>query len=269
MRTSGDGSGPARPTSSSGRGSPLVAPLADVGLVIVDEEHDAAYKSDRTPRLQARDAAIDLASIAGAAVVLGSATPSVESMGHARAGRYRHAVLPARPAGTEPTVSAVDLRAELAAGNRGLLSDPLAAALAALDTEAGERAILVINRRGTASVVVCRDCGHVQACPDCDRPLVYHRAGTSLRCHHCGRAGRRPRAALPARRPGSATSAGARSASSARSASGIRSCASAGWIATSSSARAPPIACWMPSRRAASTSSSAPASSPRASTSPR
>jgi primosomal protein N' (replication factor Y) len=166
----------------------LVAPLADVGLVIVDEEHDAAYKSDRTPRLQARDAALDLARIAEAAVVLGSATPSVESVGHARAGRYRRAVLPARPAGTEPDVSAVDLRAELAAGNRGLLSGPLAAALAALDTEAGDRAILVINRRGTASVVICRDCGHVQACPDCDRPLVYHRAGTSLRCHHCGRA---------------------------------------------------------------------------------
>jgi primosomal protein N' (replication factor Y) len=166
----------------------LVAPLADVGLVIVDEEHDAAYKSDRTPRLQARDAALDLARIAEAAVVLGSATPSVESVGHARAGRYRRAELPARPAGTEPQVSAVDLRAELAAGNRGLLSAPLAGALAALDTEAGARAILVINRRGTASVVVCRDCGHVQACPECDRPLVYHRAGTSLRCHHCGRA---------------------------------------------------------------------------------
>ena len=120
--------------------------------------------------------------------MLGSATPSVESMGHARAGRYRRAVLPARPAGTEPQVSAVDLRAELAAGNRGLLSEPLATALAALDTEGGDRAILVINRRGTASVVICRDCGHVQACPDCDRPLVYHRAGTSLRCHHCGRA---------------------------------------------------------------------------------
>ncbi len=166
----------------------LVAPLADVGLIIVDEEHDAAYKSDRTPRLQARDAALDLARIAAAAVVLGSATPSVESMGHARAGRYRRAVLPARPAGTEPQVSAVDLRAELAAGNRGLLSEPLATALATLDTEGGDRAILVINRRGTASVVICRDCGHVQACPDCDRPLVYHRAGTSLRCHHCGRA---------------------------------------------------------------------------------
>jgi primosomal protein N' (replication factor Y) (superfamily II helicase) len=166
----------------------LLAPLADVGLIVVDEEHDAAYKSDRTPRFQARDAALRLAARAGAAVVLGSATPSVESMGLARAGRYRRAVLPVRPVGTEPVVTAVDLRAELAAGNRGLVSEALAAALAGLDTEAGERAILVINRRGTASVVLCRDCGHVQACPDCDRPLVYHQAGTSLRCHHCGRA---------------------------------------------------------------------------------
>jgi primosomal protein N' (replication factor Y) len=154
----------------------------------VDEEHDAAYKSDRTPRSQARDAALQLAALAGAAVVLGSATPSVETMGHARAGRYRRAVLPVRPSGTEPHVTAVDLRAELAAGNRGLLSDALAGALGELDTAAGDRAILVINRRGTASVVMCRDCGHVQACPDCDRPLVYHQAGATLRCHHCGRA---------------------------------------------------------------------------------
>ncbi len=166
----------------------LLAPLADVGLIVVDEEHEAAYKSDRTPRLQARDAALLLAARAGAAVVLGSATPSVDSVGRARAGAYRRAVLPSRPAGTEPQVTAVDLRAELAAGNRGLVSEALAAALADLDTAHGDRAILVINRRGTASVVLCRDCGHVQACPDCDRPLVYHRAGTSLRCHHCGRA---------------------------------------------------------------------------------
>ncbi|MHB8891013.1 MAG: replication restart helicase PriA, partial [Candidatus Limnocylindrales bacterium] len=166
----------------------LLAPLADVGLVIVDEEHDAAYKSDRTPRFQARDVALVLGALAGAAVVLGSATPSVESVGHARAGRYRRAVLPVRPSGTEPRVTAVDLRAELAAGNRGLLSDALAGAIEELDVAAGDRAILVINRRGTASVVVCRDCGHVQACPDCDRPLVYHRAGATLRCHHCGRA---------------------------------------------------------------------------------
>jgi primosomal protein N' (replication factor Y) len=112
----------------------------------------------------------------------------VESIGHARAGRYRRAVLPVRAAGTEPHVTAVDMRAELAAGNRGLFSDALAGALAELDTAHGDRAVLVLNRRGTASVVVCRDCGTVQACPDCDRPLVYHQAGTTLRCHHCGRA---------------------------------------------------------------------------------
>ncbi len=166
----------------------LLAPLAEVGLIVVDEEHDAAYKSDRTPRFQARDAALELARLAGAAVVLGSATPAVETMGRARTGRYRRAVLPVRAAGTEPRVAAVDMREELAAGNRGLISDVLAAALADLDTERGDRAILVLNRRGTASVVLCRDCGTVQACPDCDRPLVYHQAGTTLRCHHCGRA---------------------------------------------------------------------------------
>ncbi len=166
----------------------LLAPLADVGLIVVDEEHDAAYKSDRTPRYQARDAALELATLAGAAVVLGSATPSVESVGHARAGRYRRAELPVRASGAEPDVTVVDMRAELAAGNRDILSAPLSAALAALDTGAGDRAILVLNRRGTASVVICRDCGHVQACPDCERPLVYHQAGTTLRCHHCGRA---------------------------------------------------------------------------------
>jgi primosomal protein N' (replication factor Y) len=85
-------------------------------------------------------------------------------------------------------VLAVDLREELAAGNRGLLSGALGSAIGELDPAAGDRAILVLNRRGTASVVLCRDCGAVQACPDCDRPLVYHQAGTTLRCHHCGRA---------------------------------------------------------------------------------
>ena len=164
------------------------APLAEVGIVIVDEEHDAAYKSDRTPRLQARDAAIRLGELAGAAVVLGSATPSVESYGRALEGRYPRVVLPSRPTGAAPSVDVVDMRAELADGHRGTISRPLDSALAGLDTAAGEQAILVLNRRGTASVVLCRDCGHVQACPDCERPLVYHQAGTTLRCHHCGRA---------------------------------------------------------------------------------
>jgi len=164
----------------------LTAPLADVGLIVVDEEHDAAYKSDRTPRLQARDAAIALGRLAGAAVVLGSATPSVESVGRVRQGRYRHAILPDRPSGAPPRIEVVDLRAELAAGNRGLLSEPLRNALESLPE--GERAILVINRRGTASVVVCRDCGYVQRCPECELSLVYHQAGITLRCHHCGTA---------------------------------------------------------------------------------
>ncbi|HET7472332.1 MAG TPA: primosomal protein N' [Candidatus Limnocylindrales bacterium] len=166
----------------------VVAPLADVGLVVVDEEHEAAYKSDRTPKIQARDVAVRLAEIAGAAVILGSATPAVDSMGRARTGTYRHVVLPTRPTGDRPGVEVVDLREELRTGNRSLLSGSIAEALAALDRDAGDQAILTINRRGTASVVLCRDCGHVQTCPDCERPLVYHQAGTTLRCHHCGRA---------------------------------------------------------------------------------
>jgi primosomal protein N' (replication factor Y) len=166
----------------------VIAPLDGLGVVIVDEEHDPAYKSDRTPRLQARDVALVLGRLAGAAVVLGSATPAVETEGRARAGTYRRIRLTERPSGRPPAVEVVDLRAELEAGNRGMLSRPLHAALAGLDRESGEQAILVINRRGSASVVLCRDCGTVQACPECTRPLVYHQAGVTLRCHHCGRA---------------------------------------------------------------------------------
>jgi primosomal protein N' (replication factor Y) len=166
----------------------VLAPLADVGLVIVDEEHEAAYKSDRTPRLQARDTALRLAELAGAATILGSATPAVDTVGRARAGTYRSVRLPTRPTGVPPVVELVDLRAELAAGNRGLLSARLAEQLSVLDVRAGDRAILVINRRGSASVVLCRDCGHVQACPECARPLVFHQAGYTLRCHGCGTA---------------------------------------------------------------------------------
>jgi primosomal protein N' (replication factor Y) len=117
-------------------------------------------------------------------------------VGRARAGEYRRVELAARPVGRPPVVELVDLRAELHEGNRGLISRRLSDALAALDVGAGEQAILVLNRRGTASVVLCRDCGHVQSCADCGRPLVYHQAGMTLRCHHCGRA-----APLPSRCP--------------------------------------------------------------------
>ena len=216
----------------------VVAPLADVGLVIVDEEHEATYKSDRTPRLQARDVAIELGRLAGAAVVLGSATPAVDSVGRARDGTYRRVVLPERPSGAPPSIELVDLRAELAAGNRGLISDRLAGALDALDPGLGDRAILVINRRGTASVVMCRDCGHVQACPECERPLVYHAAGGLLRCHHCGAAapmaGRCPACASPRiRYLGGGTERVEREVRER-----FPGCGSAGWTATWSSARA-------------------------------
>ena len=166
----------------------LGAPLGDLGLIVVDEEHDPAYKSDRSPRVQARDAAIRLGDLAGAAVVLGSATPSVESVGRARDGVYRSVILAERLSGAHAAVEVVDLRAELAAGNRGLLSERLVRALASLDRDAGDRAILVINRRGSASAVLCRDCGTAQSCPECSRPLVFHQVGMTLRCHHCGTA---------------------------------------------------------------------------------
>lgn len=166
----------------------VVAPIGDLKLIIVDEEHDPAYKSDRTPRLQARDTAIRLGRLAGAAVVLGSATPAVESEGRARDGTYRRFRLTDRLSGRPPMVEIVDLRAELAAGQRGMLSRTLIEAIGGLDRDAGDQAILVINRRGSASVVMCRDCGTAQSCPECTRPLVYHQAGVTLRCHHCGRA---------------------------------------------------------------------------------
>ena len=247
----------------------VVAPLADVGVVIVDEEHDAAYKSDRTPRLQARDTAIRLAELAAAALVLGSATPAVDSLGRALEGTYDRIVLPQRPTGTAPTVTVVDLRAELAEGNRGLLSRTLDEALDALDTAAGEQAILVLNRRGTASVVLCRDCGHVQACPDCERPLVYHQAGTTLRCHHCGRATplatRCPSCGSPRiRYLGGGTERVEREVRASHPACGWR-----GWTGTWRNDGERRRACWTRSRPARRTSSSARASSPRASTCPR
>jgi len=164
----------------------VTAPVTDLGLVVVDEEHDGAYKSDRTPRLQARDVAIHLAGLARAPILLGSATPSVESEGRARDGTYRRLALTEQATGRPVAIEIVDLRAELAADHRGLLSRRLVAAIASLDVSAGDQAILVINRRGSASVVLCRDCGAVQTCEECGRPLVFHQAGMTLRCHHCG-----------------------------------------------------------------------------------
>lgn len=164
----------------------VLAPLADIGVVIVDEEHDPSYKSERTPRIQARDVALELGRLAKAPVILGSATPDVVTVGRAQRGDLEHFRLPDRVAGRVPSVEIVDLRAELGAGNRGLLSRRLVEELEALDTQGKEQAILLINRRGAATVVLCRDCGYVQICPECQRPLVFHASTLALRCHHCG-----------------------------------------------------------------------------------
>lgn len=164
----------------------VLAPPPRLGLVIVDEEHDPAYKSDRTPRYQARDTAVALGRLAQAPVVLGSATPDIVTLGRVQAGAVRRLRLVGRRSGRPVPVRLVDMRLELAEGNRGLLSGPLSEALGRLDRSVGERAILLINRRGSASVVICRDCGYVQICPECQRPLVFHATVMALRCHHCG-----------------------------------------------------------------------------------
>jgi primosomal protein N' (replication factor Y) (superfamily II helicase) len=156
----------------------------EVGLVVVDEEHEGAYKCDRTPRLHARDAARELARLAGAATLLLSATPAIETLARAEIEGWRRFTLTRRtPA---PLVEVIDLRQELADGWRGMMSRSLLERLTALDWAGGSQALLIINRRGLASALLCRDCGAAQSCPSCERPLVLHSAGSLLRCHGCG-----------------------------------------------------------------------------------
>lgn len=156
----------------------------EVGLVVIDEEHEGAYKSDRSPRLHARDAAREVARLSGATTLLLSATPSIESLARAEIEGWRRFTLERRtPA---PFVEVVDLRQELADGWRGMISRSLRERLTAVDWAGGSQALLIINRRGLASALLCRDCGAAQSCPSCERPLVLHSAGSLLRCHGCG-----------------------------------------------------------------------------------
>jgi primosomal protein N' (replication factor Y) len=164
----------------------VFAPLADLGLIVVDEEHDGGYKADRTPRYDARWVARRRAALSGARLVLGSATPDLVSVARVRGGHAERARLAERRVGGVPAIEVADMRAELASGNRSIFSAPLAEALGALRRGA-EQAVLLINRRGAATFILCRDCGESLRCPDCDLPFVYHLAGGSLRCHHCGR----------------------------------------------------------------------------------
>ncbi|MBC7266404.1 MAG: primosomal protein N' [Anaerosomatales bacterium] len=169
-----------------GARSALFAPVQDLGLIVIDEEHEPSYKQSSEPRYHARDVARRIAERHGAVLVLGSATPSIESLHAAEAGESTVVVLPERATGAAmPAVNVVDMTREFADGNRSMFSRALQSAL---DDVLGRRgkAVLFINRRGFASFVLCRECGFVPHCPSCSVSLTYHEDRGSLVCHHCG-----------------------------------------------------------------------------------
>jgi primosomal protein N' (replication factor Y) len=168
-----------------GARSALFLPYADLGLIVVDEEHDQAYKQDEGAHYHARDMAVVRAHIAKIPIVLASATPSVETEVNARTGRYQRIALASRFGGqTMPQIAAIDLRREGPPRGR-FVSPPLAAAVK-LAVERGEQALLFLNRRGYAPLTLCRACGHRFSCTICDAWLVDHRFRHRLVCHHCG-----------------------------------------------------------------------------------
>jgi len=173
-----------------GTRSAVFTPLARPGLVVVDEEHDASYKQVEGFRYHARDLAVVRARALGVPVVLGSATPSLESLANVDAGRYRALRLTRRAgAARTPSVEVLDLRG--AKLDDGLAPRALAEIGAALDR--GEQALVFRNRRGFAPVLLCHACGWHAECPHCERPMTLHAASAALHCHHCGL--RRPRPA--------------------------------------------------------------------------
>jgi primosomal protein N' (replication factor Y) len=174
-----------------GARSALFLPFRELGLIVVDEEHDASYKQEDGVMYQARDMAVVRASIEGIPIVLASATPSLESLVNAERGRYRRIVLPDRHAGAElPHVELVDLRIDKPPRQR-FLSPTLATALTET-LAAGEQAMLFLNRRGYAPLTLCRTCGLRLQCPNCTAWLVEHRLLGRLVCHHCGHAEKPP-----------------------------------------------------------------------------
>ncbi|MDD4873680.1 MAG: primosomal protein N' [Dehalococcoidales bacterium] len=168
--------------------SAIFAPQPDLGLIVIDEEHEWTYKQDNSPRYHTRDVALKIAGLNKAVVILGSATPDVATYYHAQQGIYRLLELPQRVAPSEgaplPRVEIVDLREELKAGNTGVFSRLLRSEIdKALAGK--EQVILFFNRRGSATFVQCRDCGKVMQCPRCYVSLNYHSDGNTLLCHQC------------------------------------------------------------------------------------
>ena len=168
-----------------GARSALFLPYRDLGLVVVDEEHDTSYKQDEGVFYNARDMAVLRASICAAQVVLASATPSLESWANADAGKYRRLDLTSRfGASVLPEMRAIDMRAETLPSNRWVSPSLQSEVLARL--QKGEQAMLFLNRRGYAPVTICRACGHQIGCPHCDARMVEHRFLQRLVCHQCG-----------------------------------------------------------------------------------
>lgn len=165
--------------------SALFSPFKDLGIIIIDEEHEGTYKNENVPRYHAREVAVKRADISGAIVIMGSATPSVESYYAACQGRYQLYTLEKRATGQGlPQVEIVDLRQELAEGNRSMVSRRLHELIADRLSK-NEQIMLFINRRGYSSFVSCRSCGEAIKCPHCDVSLKYHKNGRLL-CHYCG-----------------------------------------------------------------------------------
>jgi primosomal protein N' (replication factor Y) len=169
----------------AGARSALFLPYANLGLIVVDEEHDQAYKQDEGAHYHARDMAVVRAHIAKIPIVLASATPSIESEVNARKGRYQRVVLPSRFGGQHmPQIEAIDLRRQ--PPPRGRFISPVLAEQMQLAMERREQALLFLNRRGYAPLTLCRKCGHRFGCTICDAWLVDHRFRQRLVCHHCG-----------------------------------------------------------------------------------
>ena len=170
-----------------GARSALFAPVRDLGLIVIDEEHESSYKQASAPRYQARDVAARMSALTGAVLVLGSATPCLESLRRCSDGEWTRVALPQRATGaTLPDVQVVDMTAEFADGHRSMFSRPLVKELQEI-AACREKAVVLLNRRGFASFLLCRQCGFVPECDSCSTSLTYHEVGQRLTCHHCGR----------------------------------------------------------------------------------
>ncbi len=168
-----------------GARSALFLPYQDLGLIVVDEEHDAGFKQDDRVHYQARDMAVVRGNLGKFPVLLASATPSIESHVNARSGRYRHLVLPGRFHGMElPEITPIDLRKEQPDKGRWLAPSLVDAVTETMAK--GQQSLLFLNRRGYAPLTLCRSCGHRIECPQCTAWLVEHRFRNRLHCHHCG-----------------------------------------------------------------------------------